>query len=61
MLTYVAGLFAFIDETDEDVFSQEPRLTSKSDGPFRWTGGLFYRAMDRGTFSRCRTFSSHRT
>jgi outer membrane receptor protein involved in Fe transport len=51
LLTYVAGLFAFTDETDEDVFSQELRLTSKSDGPFRWTGGLFYRAMDRGTFS----------
>jgi outer membrane receptor protein involved in Fe transport len=51
LLTYVAGLFAFTDDTDQSVLSEELRLTSKSDGPFRWTGGLFYRSMDRDTFS----------
>jgi len=48
-LTYVAGLFAFTDDSQQDVLSQELRLTSKGDGMFRWTAGLFYRDMDRHT------------
>lgn len=34
---------------DQDLFSQELRLTSTGDGIFRWTAGVFYRDIDRKT------------
>lgn len=45
----VAGLFPFIDLTSQDVFSQEIRLASTGSETFRWTGGLFFRSMERDT------------
>lgn len=33
------------DLANEDVFNQELRLVSKSDGPFNWIGGLFYNKL----------------
>ncbi len=50
-LTYVAGLFPFIENTAQDVISEELRLTSTGDGAFRWTAGFFYREMKRDTFA----------
>lgn len=34
---------------DQDLISEELRLTSNSDGIFRWTGGVFYREIKRRT------------
>jgi len=34
------------NDRDYDVLSEELRLTSKNDGTFRWTGGLFYRKTE---------------
>ena len=48
-VTWIAGLFDFTDLTQQDILSQELRLTSNTDGSFRWTAGLFYRDMDRQT------------
>ncbi|WP_129777741.1 TonB-dependent receptor domain-containing protein [Peristeroidobacter soli] len=40
------GLPVLSDQTQE-VRSEELRLTSSNDGGFRWTGGLFYRKIER--------------
>jgi outer membrane receptor protein involved in Fe transport len=48
-VTWIAGLFDFSDLTDQDIFSQELRLSSTGSDAFRWTAGVFYRSMDRHT------------
>ena len=55
-VTWIAGLFEFIDLTDQEIFSQELRLASTGSGMFRWTTGLFYREMDRHTVAQLPVF-----
>lgn len=55
-LTYVAGIFPFIENTGQDVMSEELRLTSNGDGAFRWTAGFFYRDMKRDTLAELPDF-----
>ncbi len=42
---------------DQDLLSQEFRLTSTGEGTFRWTAGLFYRDIDRRTFVDLQAFA----
>lgn len=42
---------------DQDLFSQELRLTSNADGVFRWTGGVFYREIKRRTLVLLEAFN----
>ncbi len=42
---------------DLDFLSEELRLTSKGDGRFSWTGGIFYRKTDRKTFLTLQAFA----
>ena len=49
--TLIAGLFPFEDLTSQDILSQEFRLASTGSDTFRWTGGFFFRSMERQTFS----------
>ncbi len=42
---------------DQDLFSEELRLTSKGEGMFRWTAGLFYRDIDRKTLADLAAFA----
>jgi len=43
-----AGL-PFITSEDQDLISEELRLTSDATGIFRWTAGVFYREIERHT------------
>jgi len=56
-VTWIAGLFDFTDLTGQDIFSQEVRLTSTGSDSFRWTGGVFYRSMDRNTIALLPAFA----
>ena len=56
-ITFIAGLFDFTENTDQDVLSQELRLASTGSGPLRWTAGLFFRSMERDTFAALPAFS----
>lgn len=42
---------------EQDLVSQELRFTSKNDGMFRWTAGLFYRDIDRKTLTDLAAFA----
>ncbi|MFO0333647.1 MAG: TonB-dependent receptor [Pseudomonadota bacterium] len=42
---------------EQDLLSQELRLTSKGEGIFRWTAGLFYRDIDRRTLTNLAAFA----
>lgn len=41
----------FFNPVESDVFSQEVRLTSNSEGNFRWTAGFIYRSMEQQSLS----------
>lgn len=43
------GAVPFFESTEQDVLSQEIRLTSTTPGSLRWTAGLFYRNIERDT------------
>ena len=40
----------FTTNEEQEILSEELRLTSNSDGFFRWTAGFFYRTIERDTF-----------
>jgi outer membrane receptor protein involved in Fe transport len=53
--TLGGGAFTIFEE--QDLLSQELRLTSKGDGTFRWTAGVFYRDIDRRTLTNLAAFA----
>lgn len=52
----VLGGMPLVQLASEEVRSQEVRLTSANDEGFRWTGGLFYREIERPNSARILTF-----
>ncbi len=56
---YISEFFAapFTIFEDQDLLSQEFRLTSTGDGNMRWTAGLFYRDIDRRTLVNLEAFA----
>jgi outer membrane receptor protein involved in Fe transport len=46
----------FTIDNGTDAFSQEIRLTSNTEGMFRWTGGFFYRSLDQNTYLNLEAF-----
>lgn len=49
--TTFIGPSVFFNPVETETFSQEVRLTSNSDGNFRWTAGFIYRTMDQNSFT----------
>lgn len=49
--TTFIGPSVFFNPVDTETFSQEIRLTSNSDGNFRWTAGFIYRTMEQNSFT----------
>ena len=56
-ISQVAGVFEFDENTNQDTLTEELRFSSTGEGPFSWTGGFFYRAIDRDTFTAFPAFA----
>lgn len=50
------GGLPFVTSEDQDLFSEELRLTSDATGMFRWTAGVFYREIKRRTLLTLEAF-----
>ncbi|MEM1141979.1 MAG: TonB-dependent receptor [Pseudomonadota bacterium] len=55
-LTFLADGSEFLDDTTQDVITEELRLSSTGDGNFRWTAGLFIRQTERDTLTELPAF-----
>ncbi|GAB5413417.1 MAG: TonB-dependent receptor [Congregibacter sp.] len=55
-LTFLVDGSEFLDNTTQDVITEELRLSSTGDGNFRWTAGLFLRQTERDTFAELPAF-----
>jgi outer membrane receptor protein involved in Fe transport len=55
-ITWIAGTFDFLNETGQDVFSQEVRLVSDTDSALRWSTGLYFRKTERDTYAALPAF-----
>lgn len=50
LLTSEYADLPYITNEDQDLVSEELRLTSNASGMFRWTAGVFYREIERRTY-----------
>lgn len=56
--SYLTQFFGapFTIDNNLDAFSEELRLTSNTEGMFRWTAGFFYRTLDQNTYLNLEAF-----